>query len=66
MYFIGNDVYYIFLVFVPMLSSLILDSNKKVINWISAGISCEKFNPFDTNLERAISDLANGRVILKI
>ena len=66
MYFKGNNVYYTFLVFVPMLSSLILDSNKNVINWISAGISCEKFNPFDTNLERTIFDLADGRVILKI
>ena len=65
MYFTGNNCYQNFLVFAPMLSSLILDSNKKVTNWISTGISSEKIKPFDTNLEPAMSNLANGRVILK-
>ena len=35
MYFTGNDGYHDFLVFAPMLSSLILDSNRKVTNCIS-------------------------------
>ena len=48
-----------------MLSSLILDSNKKASNWISTGISSEKFKRFDTNLEPTMSNLANGRVTLK-
>ena len=69
MYFTGNDCYQNFLVFAPMLniskSSLILDSNKKVISWILTGISSEKIKPYDTNLEPTMSNLANGRVILK-
>ena len=48
-----------------MLSSPILDRNKKVTNWISTGISSEKIKPFDSNLEPAISNLASGRVNLK-
>ena len=36
MYGKGNDSYQNFLVFAPMLSSLILDRNKNVITWISA------------------------------
>ena len=48
-----------------MLSSLILDSNKKVIDWISTAISSEKRKPFDTNLEPTKSNLANDIVILK-
>ena len=48
-----------------MLSSKILDSNKKVTNWILTGISSEKVKPFDTNLEATMSNVANGRVILK-
>ena len=66
MYFTGDNGYHNFLVFVPMLDSLILHSNKKVTNWISTGISPEKIKPFDTNLEPIVSNLANGRVILKI
>ena len=69
MYFTGNDCYQNFLVFASMLniskSSLILDSNKKVISWILTGISSEKIKPYDTNLEPTMSNLANGRVILK-
>ena len=48
-----------------MLSSLTLDNNKKVFNWISTRILPEKIKPFDTNLEPITSTLANGRVILK-
>ena len=52
-----------------MLSSLIFNSNKKVINWISTGVSYQKFDsnliPFDTNLEPTMSNLANDRVKLK-
>ena len=48
-----------------MRSSLILDSNKKVNNWISTGISSETVKPFDTGLEPTTSNLANGGVNLK-
>ena len=65
MVFTSDDGYQNFLVFVPMFSSLILDSNKKVINWISIRISSKKIESFDTNLETTVSNLANGRVILK-
>ena len=65
MYFTGDQGYQNFLVFVWMLSSKILDSNKKVTNWILTGISSEKVKPFDTNLEATMSNVANGRVILK-
>ena len=65
MYFAINDGYQNFLVFAPILSSLILDSNKKVANWISTRMSSWKIKPFDTNLELTISNLANGRLILK-
>ena len=51
MYGKGNDSYQNVLVFGPMLSSLILDSNKKVITWISARISFENIKAFGTNLE---------------
>ena len=47
-----------------MLSSLTLDCNKKVPNWLSTGISPEKIKPFDANLEPIMSNIANGRVIL--
>ena len=40
-----------FLVFAPMLSSVILEDNKKVTAWISTGISSEKIKPFDIGLE---------------
>ena len=65
MYFTGNYGYQKFLLFAPMLSSLILDSNKKVTYWISAEISSIKIKPFDTNLEPSMSNLANARVNLK-
>ena len=65
MYFTGNYGYQKFLLFAPMLSSLILDSNKKVTYWISTEISSIKTKPFDTNLEPSMSNLANARVNLK-
>ena len=65
MYFAGNDGYQNFPVFIPLLSFLILDSNKKVTNWISSKISFEKFKLFDTHLEPTMSNLANDIVILK-
>ena len=64
MYFTGNDGFQNFLVFVPMLSSIILDRNKKVTNWRLTGIAFRKNKSFDTNLESIMSNLANGRVIL--
>ena len=65
MYFTGNYGYQKFLLFAPMLSSLKLDSNKKVTYWISTEISSIKTKPFDTNLEPSMSNLANARVNLK-
>ena len=59
MYFTGNDGYHNFLIFTPMLSSLLLDRNKYVTNWISVRISFKKNKPFDTNLEPTNS---NGKV----
>ena len=49
MYFTGDNCYQNFLIFAPVLSSLIMGRNKKVANWISTIISSEKFIPFDTN-----------------
>ena len=66
MYFTDNDGYQIFLVSCSMLNSLILDSNKKVTNWISTGISSEKIKPLDTNFEPTMSNLANGKVVLNL
>ena len=64
MYFTGNNSYPIFFVFAKMLSSLILDSNKKVTNWILTRISPKKIKPSDTGLELTMSKLTNGRVTL--
>ena len=66
MYFAGNGGYQNFLVFVPMLSSLILDSNKKSTTWIPIGVSLEKVKPFDNNLEPTMSILANGKASLNL
>ena len=55
----------LFLVFAPILSSLTLDSNRKAPNWISTGILSNKIKPFDSGLERTMSNLANVRVNLK-
>ena len=65
MYFTEDNGYQNLLVFAPMLISLILDSNKTVANWILNGILSEKIKPFDTNFESTMSNLANGKVILK-
>ena len=65
MSFTGGDGYQNFLVFVPMLSLLTLDNNKIVTNWITTGKSSEKIKAFGTNLEPALSNLANGRITLK-
>ena len=65
MYFTSNDHYKNLLVITPMISSLILDSNKEGTNWILTGISCKKIKPFDTNVELTMSNLANGRVTLE-
>ena len=48
-----------------MLSLPILDINDKFTNWIFTGVSPEKIRQFDTNLEPIMSNLANGKVILK-
>ena len=48
-----------------MLSSLILDKNRKITNWILTGISSGKTKPFDSGLEPTMSNLANGKVNLK-
>ena len=61
----GKNGYQIFLVFVLMLSSLILDRNRKVTKWLLTGISSEKTEPFDTDLEPTMSNLANGKVNVK-
>ena len=55
----------IFLVFAPMLSSLMLDRNKKITYWISTGILSENIKPFDTKLGLNMYNLANGTVIIK-
>ena len=47
-----------------MYSCLILDSNKKVTNWILTRISSEKIKPFGIGLEPTMSSLVNGRVNL--
>ena len=65
MHFTGDDGSQNFLVFAPILTSIIFDSNKKVTNWISSGISSKKIKLFETNLELTMFNLANGRVILK-
>ena len=66
MYFTDNDGYQNFLVFAPMLSSLIIHSDRKFTNWRSTRISSEKIKPFDTGLEPTMSNLPNGGVNLKI
>ena len=65
-YFTGDDGYQRFLDFVSTLSSLILNSKKKVTKWISTGISFQKIKPFDAGPEPTMSNLANVRVNLKL
>ena len=62
MYFTGGNSYQKFLVFVSRLNLLILNSNKKVTNWILTGIFLEKTKPFDTNLELIMSNLVNSNL----
>ena len=64
MYCTGDDGYQNVLAFTPMLSLRTLD-NEKFTNWILTGISPKKIKPFVNNLELVMSNLANGRVILK-
>ena len=64
MYSAGNNGYQNFIVFSPVLSSLILDSNTKVTNWILTGISSEKVKLFDTGLEPKMSDLNFNSFVL--
>ena len=54
-----------FLVLSSILCSLILETNKKVINWLSFIISPKRFKPFDINRVSTITDLANSRISLK-
>ena len=63
MNFVGDDGYRNFLVFARIVSSLILDSHKKVTNCILTRILAEKSKPFDANLELAMPNLGNGRVV---
>ena len=65
MSFTGDDGCQFFLVYSPILSLLILNSNKKVNNWISIRTWSEKIKASDATLESIMSNLANGRVILK-
>ena len=64
MYFTGDSASQNLLVLALIISSLILNSNKKVTNWISTERKSEKIKPFDTNRKRTMYNLANGRVIL--
>ena len=66
MYVTGDDGYQNFSVSAPMLSSVTVDNNKKTIYWISTGISSETIKPFDTKLKPTMSNLANGKVNLKV
>ena len=49
-----------------MLSSLILDSNKKVTHWLLTEVSFKIIKPFGTNLELTMSNLANNSVIISV
>ena len=61
MCFTANDDYQNFLVFVPVLCSLTLGSNKEVTNWISTRISFSKVKPFNINLDDMY--LVHGKVV---
>ena len=66
MYLTGDDGYQNFLFFTPMVSSLILNSNKNVTKWIPFRIPSKKIKPFDAIIPPTMSNLANGWVILKL
>ena len=55
MYFKDNDGYQNFPFFDPMFSSLILDSNGKVTNWISTRILSERRKKIETGLELTLN-----------
>ena len=61
MHFTGNYGHQNFLAFAPILSSLILDKNKKF-----TGISPENIKRFGTGHEPAMSSLTNGGALLKL
>ena len=55
MCFTGDSGCQNFLVFAPILSSLICDRNKKVTSWISTKMSSEKIKLFGDSLEPNMS-----------
>ena len=61
MYFTGSYGYHNILPFAPMINPLTLDSNKKVTNSATTGISPKKIY----YLILMMANLANSRVILK-
>ena len=65
-YFTDSDGYQKILVFALMFNSITLDNNKKVTNWISTGQLPEEMKLFDVNLVPTMTNLANGRISLKL
>ena len=66
MYLTGVDGYQNFLDFHQCLIPQQLDNNdKNATSWISTELSPEKTKPFDFILAPIMSDLRNGRMILK-
>ena len=65
MYFTGDDGNQNSLVYIPMFSSVILDSNKKFTQWISTEAAPKEIKPFESNLEPNMYNLANSRATLK-
>ena len=65
-YFTNSDGYQKILVFALMFNSITLDNNKKVTNWISTGQLPEEMKLFDVNLVPTMTNLANGRISLKL
>ena len=64
-YFTADDGYQNFLVLSSILCSLILGNNKKVLSWLSFGISPKRLKQFDINLVPTMTNLANSRISLK-
>ena len=64
-YFTGDNGYQNFLVFAPMLSSLILNNDRKVTDWISTKISSEKFKLFNAGLSRVNLKFSNSVLVQK-
>ena len=65
-YFTDSDGYQKILVFALMFNSITLDNNKKVTNWISTGQLPEEMKLFDVNLVPTMTNLANGRISLRL